>query len=98
MSINSNVAEQDLIILCKLAEQQKSQRVVKIKSIFSKLTLGVKLAESLSPVTKNVDEVNESTAKIGKIFEKSDVEDEITQTPALENTTGTQPLRATLIL
>ena len=33
MSIYSNVTEQDLIILRKLAEQQKNQRALKIKKI-----------------------------------------------------------------
>ena len=31
MSIQSNVSEQDLIILRKLAEQQKNQRALQIK-------------------------------------------------------------------
>ena len=98
MSIKSNVTEQDMIILRKLAEQQKNQRVVKIKMIFLKQTLGFKLAESLSPIIKNVDEVNEITKKLGEIVKKSDGEDENTQRPAIENITGTQPLRDTLTL
>ena len=48
MSFYSNVTEQDLIFLRKLAEQQKNQRVEKIL----KQTQDVKLAESLSPITK----------------------------------------------
>ena len=42
--------------------------------------------------------MNESTTKIGEILEKSDVEDGNTQTPTLENITGTQSLRDTLTL
>ena len=34
MSISSNVAEQDLIILRKLTEQQKNQRAPKVKKEF----------------------------------------------------------------
>ena len=51
MSIYSNVTEQDLINLRKLAEQQKNQRAEKIKNIILKKTHDTKLAESLSPKT-----------------------------------------------
>ena len=51
MSIYSNVAEQDLINLRKLAEQQKEQRALRFKNMFSKQTHDIKLAESLSPIT-----------------------------------------------
>ena len=44
MSIYSNVTEQDLINLLKLAEQQKSQRAEKIKNRFLKQTHVIKLA------------------------------------------------------
>ena len=47
MSIFSNVSEQDLIILRKLAEQQKSQRALKIEKSFLKRTHDIKLAETL---------------------------------------------------
>ena len=53
MSIYSNVTEEDLINLCKLAEQQKEQRAIKIKNRILKQTHDIKLAESLSPITKN---------------------------------------------
>ena len=46
MSIQSNVTEQDLNILCELSEQQKEQRAEKIKSKLSKRTHVIKLAES----------------------------------------------------
>ena len=52
MTINSNVTEQDLINLPKLAEQQKEQRALKIKNRILKQTHDIKLAESLSPITK----------------------------------------------
>ena len=55
MSIYSNVTEQDLIILCKLAEQQKNQRALKIKNRNLKQTHDVKIAESLSPITKKLE-------------------------------------------
>ena len=60
MSISSNVTEQDLINLRKLAEQQKKQRALKITNKISKQTHVIKLAESLSPITKKLDEVNET--------------------------------------
>ena len=52
MSIYSNVTEQDLNILRKLAEYQKEQRALKIKNRILKQTQEIKLAESLSPITK----------------------------------------------
>ena len=63
MSIYSNVTEKDLENLRKLAEQQKNQRAEKNKNRFLKQTLDKKLAESLSPITKKLDEVNKSTKK-----------------------------------
>ena len=54
MSIFSNVTEQDLIILRKLADQQKNQRALKIKNRILKQTHDDKLAESLSPNTKKI--------------------------------------------
>ena len=61
MSIYSNVAEEDVNNLRKLAEQQKNQRAEKIKNRILKQTHDVKLAESLSPITKQLDTINEST-------------------------------------
>ena len=63
MSISSNVTEQDLIYLRKLAEQQKNQRALKIKISVLKITLDIKLAESLSPTTKYLYTTNDSTKK-----------------------------------
>ena len=61
-SVSSNVTEQDLInlVLRKLAEQQKNQRDLQIKTRISKQTHDIKLAKTLSPTTKNL---NESTNK-----------------------------------
>ena len=47
MSIYSNVSEQDLINLRKLAEHKKEQRALKIKNRIVKQTHDKKLAESL---------------------------------------------------
>ena len=71
MSIYSNVTEQDLEHLRKLAEQEKNQRAEKIKNRILKQTHDIKLAESLSPITKRLDEVNKSTKKIGEVIKGS---------------------------
>ena len=96
MSIYSNVTEKDLENLRKLAEQQKEQRALKIKNRILKQTHDVKLAESLSPITKKLDTINESTQKIGELVRKSNVEDGNTQTPAIENTNISRSLLDTL--
>ena len=85
-----------MINLCKIAEQQKEQRVLKFKKGILKQTHDIRLAESLSPITKKLDEVNESTKQLGKIVKNTDVEDGISQTPAIKNIPGTQSLRDTL--
>ena len=54
MSIYSNATEQDLNNLRKLAQQKKEQRALKIKNRILKQTHDVKLAESLSPITKKI--------------------------------------------
>ena len=96
MSIFSNVTEQDLINLRKLAEQQKNHRAEKIKNIILKQTHDLKLAESLSPITKILDEVIRSTKKLGELVNKSEVVDGNTQTPAIENTNISRSLLDTL--
>ena len=63
MSIYSNVTEEDLINLRKLAEQQKNERALKIKNRILEKTHDIKLAESLSPITKKLEEVNKSIKK-----------------------------------
>ena len=60
MSIYSNVTEEDLINLRKLANQQKEQRALKIKNRILEKTHDIKLAESLSPITKKLDVINNS--------------------------------------
>ena len=65
MSNFSKVTEQDLFNFRKLAQQQKEQRAEKVKYRFLKQTHDIKLAESLSPITKRRDEVNKSTNKLG---------------------------------
>ena len=79
MSVYSNVTAQDLINLRKLAEQQKEQRALIIKNKILKQTHDNKLAESLSPISKKLDEVNESTKKIGEVFKESISENENNQ-------------------
>ena len=74
MSIYSYVTEQDLINLRKLAEQQKEQRAAKIKNRILNETHDIKLAESLSPITKRLDKVNKSTKKISKVIKESNSE------------------------
>ena len=80
MSIYSNVTEQDLDNLRKLAEQQRNQRALKIKNRILKQTHDVKLAESLSPITRKLDEVNKSTQEfLSPIDKKLDTINESTQ-------------------
>ena len=67
------MTEQDLNNLRKLAEQQKTHRALEIKNRILKQTHDIKLAESLSPITKKLDVIDESTKKFGKIVKKSDV-------------------------
>ena len=71
MSIYSNVTEEDLISLRKLAEQQENQRAEKIENRILKKTHDIKLAESLSPITKKLEDVNKSTQELGEIDKKS---------------------------
>ena len=52
MSIYSNVTEKDLFNLRKLAEQQKNQRAREIRNRNIQQSHYIKLAESLSPITK----------------------------------------------
>ena len=90
MSIYSNVTETDLDNLRKLAQQQKEQRAIKIKNRILKQTHDKKLAESLSPITDKLGEVNksinESTKELGDVIKKSLPAIENTPQPAIENT------------
>ena len=104
MSIYSNVTEKDLNILLKLAEQQTEQGALKIKNRFLKQTHVVELAESLSPITKKLDTINESTKKISEFIEESKPSQNIktishnsrSQTQAIENANISQSLFDTL--
>ena len=94
MSFYSNVTEQDLIILRKLAEQQKEQRALRIKNRILKQTHDIKLAESLSPITKKLDEVKKTTENLGDVNKESKpqtphlvIENSQTQLP-VENNEG----------
>ena len=57
MSDYSNVTEQDLNNLRRLAAKQKNQRAPKIKNRISNQTHDVKLAESLSPITNKSEKL-----------------------------------------
>ena len=85
MSIYFNVTEEDLSNLRKLAEKQKHQNVLKIKNRKLRQTHDTKLAESLSPITKKLDTVNESIKKIGEVIKESNSESEINQERAPVN-------------
>ena len=110
MSIYSNVTEQDLIKLRKLAEQLKEQRALKIRNKILRQTHDKKLAESLSPITKRLDLIeNNKGQKIGELIRKSEtpaiedkpqsaIEDGNTQTPAIENINISRQLFDTLAL
>ena len=94
MSIYSNVTEQDLINLRKLAEQQKNERALKIRNKILKQTHDKKLADSLSPITEKLDEVRDDIKKSKPNTPQLAITN--TQTPAIENTTVSQSLRDTL--
>ena len=81
MSIFSNVTKQDLDNLRKLADQQKNQQALKIKNRVLKQTHDIKLAESLSPITKKLDTINESTQKISDVIKESNSNDKIKTLP-----------------
>ena len=89
MSIYSNVTEEDYLNLRKLAQQQKEERALKIKNRILKQTHDDKLAESLSPLTKRLDLIeNNKGEKIGDIIKKSQTEnnEEVIYNDELENT------------
>ena len=88
MSVYSNVTEQDLNISQKLAEQQKNERAPRIQNRILKQTHDTKLAESLSPFTKKLDEAKESAQRIGEIIKESQPE---TSQLAIEKTPTLQP-------
>ena len=79
MSIFSNDTEKDLDNLRKLAEQQKEQRALKIKNRILKQTHDIKLAQSLSPITKKLDTINKSTKEIEEVIKESNSENDNNQ-------------------
>ena len=85
MSIYSNVTEQDMINLRKLSEQEKNERALKIKNRILKQTHDVKLAESLSPITKKLDTINESSKKISEVIKESNSEKFVKALPNSSN-------------
>ena len=85
MSIYSNVTQKDLDNLRKLADQQKNQRAIKIKNRILKQTHDVKLAESLSPITKKLDKINESTQNLGDKIKESNSKIDLEALPNSSN-------------
>ena len=81
MSIYSNVTEQDLINLRKLGNQQKNPRAEKIKFKILKQAHNIKLAESLSPITKKLDNINENAKKVVDIIKQSNSKFDIKALP-----------------
>ena len=67
-----------MINLLKLAEQQKEQRALKIKNRILKQTHDIK-SESLSPITKKLEEVNKATKILGDVIKESNSENENNQ-------------------
>ena len=78
MSIHSNATEQELINLFKLGEQLK-KRALKIENSILKQTHDIKIAESLSPIIKRLEEVNQSTKKLGENIKELNSENENNQ-------------------
>ena len=64
MSVYSNVTEEDLLSLEKLANEQKNEKARKIKNRIFKQTYNQKLAETFEPITKKIDEVVEGTKEL----------------------------------
>ena len=81
MSIYSNVTEDDLINLRKLAEQQKNERALKIKNRILKQTHDIELAENLSPITKKLDTINDSSKEISEVIKETNSKVDIKALP-----------------
>ena len=98
MSIYSNVTEQDLVNLRKLAQQQKEERALKIRNKILKQTHDIALAESLSPITKKVEKVitKNNTLQLAIENPKYILQNSESQTPTIENITVSDSLRDTL--
>ena len=85
MSIYSNITEKDLDNLRKLADQQKNQRAIKIKNRILKQTHDIKLSESLSPITKKLDALNQSTQEVGDKIKESNSKIDLEALPNSSN-------------
>ena len=83
MSIYPMVTEQNLNILSK---QQKNERAIIVKKRFLKQTHDKKLAENFSPITKNLDEVNQSTKKLGEVSKPNSEKENIQEIVPVEIT------------
>ena len=78
-----------MINLRKIAEQQKEQRALEIKNRILKQTNDIKLAESLSPITKKLDEVKKTTQSLGDVIKETQPK---TPQPAIEHTPPPRPI------
>ena len=70
MGFYSNVNE-DMINLRKIYEQQKKQRALKNGNRILNQTHDMKAAETLSPKTKKLEEVKESSQNLGDVIKKN---------------------------
>ena len=96
MSIFPNKATQDLENLYNLAEQQKNQGALIIKNKNLKQTQDKKLAETVSPISKKFEAVNESSESLADVSKQTKSEDGNIQTPAQQNILVMQSVRDTL--
>ena len=72
MSIYSNVTEQDLSNLRKLAQQQKEQRAIKVENRILKQTQDKKKQQNRHhQLPKKLDEVKEATQNLGNVIKKT---------------------------
>ena len=76
MSSYPDIIQQDLISFCNLPQQQKNYQATKFKNSILKPTHDIKLAEKFSPKTKQLENMDESSKKLGEKFNKEDFENE----------------------
>ena len=84
--------------LAKLAKRRKDQRVEKIKNTILKQKLNIQLVEKFTQLTNILSELDYSIKQLTQIFKKLIPEDGNTQTPSIQNVSGTQSLRDILTL
>ena len=82
--------------LYNLAEQQKNQGALIIKNKNLKQTQDKKLAETVSPISKKFEAVNESSESLADVSKQTKSEDGNIQTPAQQNILVMQSVRDTL--